>query len=316
MKQKMYQIDAFTDTVFHGNPAAVCPLDRWLSNEIMQKIAMENNLSETAFYVKKGDRYHIRWFTPTIEVDLCGHATLAAAYVLFNYESHTENTITFITSSSGILKVTKKGDLLTLDFPADRIEGVEVSDIIKAGFNLPPEDAFRGKTDYLLVYKTENDIKNLVPDFEKISIMDCRGVIVTAKGNEVDFVSRFFGPQSGVNEDPVTGSAHTTLAPYWSGKLGKTDLTAIQLSARKGYLQCRHLGERVEISGKCRLYLIGEIHLEHKDEIHSLKPGSMAGKRIGLFILSKIKLTSGQENRTTFSVSSIAYQSPQSRTEL
>ena len=261
MKQKIYQVDAFTDKVFNGNPAAVCPLEKWLSNEIMQKIAMENNLSETAFCVKEGDLYHIRWFTPTIEVDLCGHATLATAYILFNYESHAGNTISFITNSSGILKVTKNGDLLTLDFPADRIEEVEVSDIIKAGFNIPPETAFRGKTDILLVYKNENDIKNLVPDFGKISVMDCRGVIVTAKGNEVDFVSRFFGPQSGVNEDPVTGSAHTTLAPFWAEKLGKTDLTAIQLSDRKGYLQCKHLGERVEISGQCRLYLIGEIHL-------------------------------------------------------
>ena len=265
MKQKIYQVDAFTDEVFNGNPAAVCPLDKWLSNEIMQKIAMENNLSETAFYVKQGDQYHIRWFTPSVEVDLCGHATLATAYVLFNYESFAGNTIIFNTNSSGILKVTKSGSLLTLDFPADSIEEVEVSNIIKSGFNISPETAYRGKTDYLLVYKNESDIKKLVPDFGKISVMDCRGVIVTAKGNEVDFVSRFFGPQSGVNEDPVTGSAHTTLAPFWAKKLGKTDFTAIQLSERKGYLQCKHLGERVEISGECRLYLTGVIHLNHTE---------------------------------------------------
>ena len=267
MKQTIYQVDAFTDEVFHGNPAAVCPLGNWLPDELMQKIAMENNLSETAFYVKEGDSYHIRWFTPTVEVDLCGHATLATAFVLFSYESHHSDNISFISDRSGILNVTKDGDLLTLDFPADRLEETVVSDEIKAGFNIHPQKAFRGKSDILLVFDNEDDIANIIPDIEKISVLDCRGVIVTAKGKDVDFVSRFFGPQSGVNEDPVTGSAHTTLTPYWAGLLGKSDLTAIQLSKRRGYLQCRLNGDRVEISGKCRLFMAGEIMAQ---EIHKL----------------------------------------------
>ncbi len=257
MKQKIYQVDAFTDKLFQGNPAAVCPLEKWLSDEIMQKIAMENNLSETAFYVKEGNQYRIRWFTPTVEVDLCGHATLASAFVLFNYESHPGKSLSFISNKSGVLNVRKDGDLLTLDFPADKIEKAEVSDEIKAGFNIHPKLVFRGKTDYLFVYEKESDIVNLLPDYDKISVMDCRGVIVTSRGKDVDFVSRFFGPQSGVNEDPVTGSAHTTLTPYWAGQLGKRDLTALQLSARKGSLQCSLQGERVEISGQCRLYMTG-----------------------------------------------------------
>jgi PhzF family phenazine biosynthesis protein len=259
MKQKIYQVDAFTDKIFNGNPAAVCPLEKWLSDEIMQKIAMENNLSETAFYVKEGNKYHIRWFTPTVEVDLCGHATLASAFVLFNYESYSGSSLTFITDRSGILNVRKDGDMLTLDFPADKIEKVEVSTEIAAGFNIHPKLAFRGKTDYLLVYENESDILNIIPDYDKISVMDCRGVIVTARGKDVDFVSRFFGPQSGVNEDPVTGSAHTTLTPFWAEQLGRSDLTAIQLSVRRGYLRCRLQDSRVEISGQCRLYLTGHL---------------------------------------------------------
>jgi PhzF family phenazine biosynthesis protein len=262
MNQKIYQVDAFTDTVFKGNPAAVCPLAAWLSDDLMQKIAMENNLSETAFYVKEGDQYHIRWFTPTVEEGLCGHATLAAAYVLFNYESHDGNSISFITNRSGILNVTINGDLLTLDFPADRIERIQMTDELTAGFNIIPKLAYKGKTDYLLIYDREDDIQNIVPDYIKLSALDCRGIIVSARGDKVDFVSRFFCPQSGINEDPVTGSAHTTLTPYWASQLGRTEMTAIQLSERKGYLKCKNLGERVEISGNCRLYMIGEIMAE------------------------------------------------------
>jgi predicted PhzF superfamily epimerase YddE/YHI9 len=179
--------------------------------------------------------------------------------VLFNYESYSGNSITFITNRSGILNVSKNGELLTLDFPSDGLEEIEVSDKIKAGFSIHPKTAFRGKTDYLLVFESENDIKNLVPDFVKISELDCRGIIVTARGKNVDFVSRFFGPGSGVNEDPVTGSAHTTLIPYWAVQLGKTEMTAIQLSQRLGYLWCRLIVNRVNISGECRLYMIGEI---------------------------------------------------------
>lgn len=259
MKQKIYQVDAFTAEVFGGNSAAVCPLDKWLSDELLQKIAMENNLAETAFYVKKDDLYEIRWFTPTVEVDLCGHATLAAAFVLFNNEGHTGNEIIFFSHRSGKLNVTKQGDHLTLNFPTDVFEKVELNDSLTAGFNIKAKEAYKGKTDHMLVFETEEEIKTVIPDLEKIAKMNGRGVIITAKGNTVDFVSRFFAPQSGINEDPVTGSAHTTLTPYWSNKLNKTELSAIQLSDRKGYLKCKYLNDRVEIGGQAKLYLIGEI---------------------------------------------------------
>lgn len=262
MKQKIYQIDAFSDQVFSGNPAAVCPLERWLSDAVLQKIAMENNLAETAFYVKQNDQYQIRWFTPTVEVDLCGHATLAAAFVLFNYENHHADIINFYSPRSGALTVAKRDNLLTLNFPADLIEQVELSDEITSCFNIKPKSAFKGKTDYLLVFGKEEEVRKIIPAFGSISKLKARGVIVTSKGNSVDFVSRFFAPQSGINEDPVTGSAHTTLTPYWAKQLDKVELTAIQLSERKGYLQCKYLDDRVEISGEGKLYLIGEIYLK------------------------------------------------------
>lgn len=262
MKQKIYQIDAFTDKVFTGNPAAVCPLDKWLNDDILQNIAMENNLSETAFYVKQDSMFYIRWFTPTVEVDLCGHATLATAFVLFNHENYSENIIHFYSPRSGALTVTKNGEYLTLNFPADIFEQVAISDDIVNCFDLKPESVYKGKSDYLFVFEKEEDIINIRPEYDKIVKLDSRGVIISAKGNNVDFVSRFFAPQSGVNEDPVTGSAHTTLTPYWSKQLGKTELTALQLSNRKGYLKCRYLNDRVEITGKGKLYLTGEIYLD------------------------------------------------------
>jgi PhzF family phenazine biosynthesis protein len=262
MKLRIYQVDAFTDKIFSGNPAAVCPLNEWLPDEVMQNIALENNLAETAFYVKDGDRYQIRWFTPTVEVDLCGHATLASAHVLFHHENHEGNKITFYSYRSGILNVSKNMDMLTLDFPADSIREIEWPTAMHSGFSHVPKEAYQGKTDYLLVYESEDQIKNIEPNYPVIATWKVRGVIVTAKGNEVDFVSRFFAPQSGVNEDPVTGSAHTTLTPYWSDKLGKTELSAIQLSYRKGFLQCKNLGNRIHISGHARTYLIGEIATE------------------------------------------------------
>lgn len=264
MKQKIYQVDAFTDKLFQGNPAAVCPLEKWLGDDLLQKIAMENNLAETAFYVQKGDEYQIRWFTPSCEVDLCGHATLATAFVLFNHEGHSGDTITFISERSGVLRVTLSGDLLTLDFPADKIVKGELSDEIEGCFSISPKEIWKGKTDYLLVFDDEDEIRNMVPDFARISVIDCRGIIVTAPGKEVDFVSRFFGPQSGIDEDPVTGSAHTSLSPYWAGRLGKKSFTARQLSKRGGYLECRLTGDRVEISGKCRLYMIGYLPENHE----------------------------------------------------
>ncbi len=261
MKQKIYQVDAFTDKIFGGNPAAVCPLNKWLSDDLLQKIAMENNLAETAFYVKKENEYQIRWFTPTVEVDLCGHATLAAAFVLFNYENHASNEIDFHSSRSGALKVSKQGDYLTLNFPTDVYEAIDLFPELTAGFDLQAIEALKGKTDYVLVFENENQIKNIKIDLEKISKLKGRGIIITSKGEQVDFVSRFFAPQSGINEDPVTGSAHTTLTPYWAKKLNKNELTAIQLSERKGFLKCKYLNERVEISGKAVLYLVGEIYL-------------------------------------------------------
>jgi PhzF family phenazine biosynthesis protein len=262
MSQKIYHIDAFADKVFSGNPAAVCPLEQWLSDEILQKIAMENNLAETAFYVKKGDVYELRWFTPALEVDLCGHATLASAFVLFNYENYREKSIQFLTLRSGILTVSKEGELFTLNFPTDELKPVELNAELSAGFNIRPEFAFKGKTDYMLVFENEAQIKEVEVNYQAISKINCRGIIITAKGDKVDFVSRFFAPAAGVNEDPVTGSAHTSLTPYWAKRLDKNNLTALQLSARKGYLQCRYLNDRVEISGEGRLYLIGEIFLK------------------------------------------------------
>ena len=259
---KIYQIDAFTKEVFSGNPAAVCPLEQWISEEIMQKIAAENNLAETAFYVKKGEQYEIRWFTPTVEDDLCGHATLATAYVLFNYENHIGNSITFYSHRSGELIVTKEKDLLSLNFPTDTLEDISLKTELIEAFNYKPTAAIKGKTDYMLIFNSEEEIQNLEPDFDKIARITARGIIVTAKGNSVDFVSRFFGPQSGINEDPVTGSAHTSLIPYWAKELNKTQLSAIQLSERRGYLDCELLGERVRISGYAKCYLIGSLFIK------------------------------------------------------
>lgn len=260
MKQRIYQVDAFADKIFMGNPAAVCPLEAWLSDELMQQIAMENNLAETAFYVKQNDRYEIRWFTPAVEVDLCGHATLAAAYVLFHHEGYAEKVIHFYSPRSGALTVTKNNELLTMNFPVDVFEQIELSDKLKSAFNIQPHSAYKGKTDYMLVFDTEEQISNAIPALDIIASLDARGVIITAKGDSVDFVSRFFAPQAGIDEDPVTGSAHTTLIPYWSSSLGKSELTAIQLSKRKGYLQGSLLQDRVEISGAAKLYLKGEIY--------------------------------------------------------
>ncbi len=259
---KIYQIDAFTDKVFSGNPAAVCPLDSWISDELMQQIAMENNLSETAFYVKDGNGYQIRWFTPTIEVNLCGHATLAAAFVLFNFENHQDTIINFFSPRSGSLTVTKQGDILVMNFPVDIAKKIESFSELTNGFETKPIEVLKGRSDYMFVFRSEDQIKGLTPKLDQISKLNSLGVIVTAEGDSVDFVSRFFAPQGGINEDPVTGSAHTTLTPYWANRLDKLELKAIQLSERKGYLQCKYLNDRVEISGQCKLYLIGEIYVE------------------------------------------------------
>jgi PhzF family phenazine biosynthesis protein len=258
---KRYQVDAFAERIFTGNPAVVCPLESWLSTEVMQQIAMENNLSETAFYVMEGDGYRIRWFTPGVEVDLCGHATLAAAFVLFEHEGFRGERITF-QSRSGPLVVSKSDGLLNLDFPADVISELKITPELRGVFDESVERVFKGKTDYLFVFETEDQIRNCKPDFSTIAKLPVRGVIITAKGRKVDFVSRFFGPQSGIDEDPVTGSAHTTLTPYWAGVLRKTKMEALQLSSRGGKLICELKEGRVVISGTAKLFSTGIIYLE------------------------------------------------------
>jgi PhzF family phenazine biosynthesis protein len=263
MSIEIYQVDAFCRELFSGNPAGVCPLESWPDDALLQKIAMENNLAETAFFVNEGERFVIRWFTPSVEVDLCGHATLAAAHVLFEHKEFFGNTIHFYSPRSGKLEVTRENNVLTLNFPRDIFSSVEVTDEMSKWFSAKPLEAFKGKTDYMLVFPSESDILNINANLSLIeTLKEARGVIVTAKGSQVDFVSRFFAPQSGIPEDPVTGSAHTTLTPYWAAKLGKKEMSAIQLSPRKGYLRCRDLGERIAISGNAKTFLVGEIFVE------------------------------------------------------
>jgi PhzF family phenazine biosynthesis protein len=258
---KIFQVDAFAETVFSGNPAAVCPLERWLDDDVMQNIAMENNLAETAFVVPSGDGFHIRWFTPAVEVDLCGHATLATAHVLFNHLGFQGEGIPFFSHHSGPLNVYRQGDLLILDFPADKVESVEPTEDMHRAFNIKPKEYFRGKTNYMFVYENEEEILKAVPDLPVVKTLPLQGVIITAPGSQVDFVSRYFAPSAGIDEDPVTGSAHTTLIPFWSKRLGREALSAIQLSKRKGLLACKDLGQRVLISGKAKTYLIGDIYV-------------------------------------------------------
>lgn len=260
-KQKMYQVDAFSDTVFGGNPAAVCILEDWWSDELLQHIASENNLSETAFVVQREKDFEIRWFTPTNEEALCGHATLASAHVIFTYKEYTKDTIPFYSRHSGNLSVTKNNDLLTLNFPVDNLKKVKAPKEINDAFEHKPLEIFKGKMDYLLLYASQKDIEQSVPNLHILRALKARGVIITAKGKEVDFVSRFFAPGCGVEEDPVTGSAHTTLTPFWSKRLGKTRMTAQQLSQRKGELTCELVGERVKISGNAVTYFIGDIYI-------------------------------------------------------
>ncbi|WP_224483453.1 PhzF family phenazine biosynthesis protein [Robertkochia aurantiaca] len=261
MTLKIYQVDAFATSLFKGNPAAVCPLEHWPEDQLMQQIAMENNLAETAFYIKEEERYLLRWFTPTTEVDLCGHATLAAAWVIFNSEDHVSDKIIFHSPRSGRLEVKRDKELYTLNFPADELHQLDCPPDLRSCFDRDPVACYKGKTDYMLVFESQADIENIVYDLMQIKAIEARGIIITAPGEESDFVSRFFAPQSGVDEDPVTGSAHTSLTPYWTERLGKEKLTAIQLSERKGHLQCRLADDRVEISGEAQIYMEGFIHL-------------------------------------------------------
>ncbi len=259
MRLPIYQIDAFAGKIFAGNPAAVCPLDEWLEDSVMQAIAQENNLSETAFFVPTRDGYHIRWFTPVAEVDLCGHATLGSAFVIFDILGHSHDKIVFH-SLSGELVVTKNENLLTMEFPAQPPEVCEAPEPLLEGLGKAPLEVLASE-DYMAVYESENDIVQLNPEMEKLRQIALRGVIVTAMGDTVDFVCRFFAPKYGINEDPVTGSAFCELMPYWSLKLGKDSLNARQLSRRGGEVYCRIKGNRVFISGKAVKFMGGEISI-------------------------------------------------------
>jgi PhzF family phenazine biosynthesis protein len=261
MNIPIYQADAFTDTLFGGNPAAVCPLDTWLPDATMQKIAAENNLAETAFFVKKNNGYLLRWFTPEFEIDLCGHATLATAHILFTELGYSEPTIYFETMKAGVLTVTKNGDKYTLDFPSRPAEPAIIPTGLTQALGVTEPLEFLRSRDYMLVYDNEDEILNCKPDFNLLAKFDVVGIIITSPGKEVDFVSRFFAPAAGIPEDPVTGSAHCNLIPYWAEKLGKNELHAYQQSARKGELWCELKGDRVLMSGKAVTYLKGEIYV-------------------------------------------------------
>jgi predicted PhzF superfamily epimerase YddE/YHI9 len=306
---QIYQVDAFTDAVFHGNPAAVIPLAAWLPDELLQNIAMENNLAETAFIVPHSPsqgavqgnaqsdalrgEYQIRWFTPMVEVALCGHATLASGLVVFDYLGFQGDTIVFHSRKSGILKVSRQGagaaasaerqnagsraandptapggaaahggqasSKLTLDFPANDPTPVDPLPLLFEALHIPPAPLYRGAHDYMVVLDNQQQIEALQPDMKGVARADSRGVVVTAPGEEVDFVSRCFFPQSGIDEDPVTGSAYTMMTPYWARRLGKTSLSAVQLSRRRGHLDCVLEGDRVFISGHAKIFLKGEV---------------------------------------------------------
>ncbi|GAA4729696.1 PhzF family phenazine biosynthesis protein [Flavisolibacter ginsenosidimutans] len=259
MKLAIYQVDAFAETVFKGNPAAVVPLEEWLEDELMQQIAAENNLSETAFFVKTDEGYHLRWFTPEYEIDLCGHATLASAYVIKNFVEPHAVEINFSTQKAGVLKASAKDGMYTLDFPSRMPQACEVPDKLFASLGISNAVEVLRSRDYFVVLPNEEAVRNVEPDYTLMKELDTIGVIVTAKGHEADVVSRCFYPGAGIPEDPVTGSAHSNIVPYWTEKLGKTKLFCQQLSARGGDLQCELIGDRVLMSGKCMLYLQGDI---------------------------------------------------------
>jgi len=257
MKLPIYQIDAFASRPFEGNPAAVCPLDAWLPDALMQAIAAENNLSETAFFVPEEEGFRIRWFTPTTEVDLCGHATLASAHVLFHALGYERETIRF-QSRSGPLTVARDGELLVLDFPAQPPVPCDTPAEIEAAFGIKPVECLKSE-DWLVVFDHEEQVHTASPHLDQLRKLDGRGVIITAPSKQYDFVSRFFAPNYGIDEDPVTGSSFTQLAPYWADCLGKTELLARQVSQRGGEVGCELKGDRVVIAGRAVQFLKGEI---------------------------------------------------------
>jgi predicted PhzF superfamily epimerase YddE/YHI9 len=259
MRIPYFQVSAFAPGPFGGNPAGVCVLKNWISDELLQRIATENDLSETAFLVPLGEDFELRWFTPAIEVDLCGHATLASAFVLFQELDYKSDTIRFKTKS-GWLAATRRAEIVELDFPARPADVCPAPGVLVQGLGQTPEKVLKSR-DYLAVFPNASDVAALKPDIELLSQVDCLGIIVTAPGGGADFVSRFFAPRAGIAEDPVTGSAHCTLIPYWAKRLGKNELFAKQISKRGGELYCRYLDERVGIGGQGRVYLRGEIEV-------------------------------------------------------
>ena len=261
MKHSLYWADAFTDKVFSGNPAAIVPLDHWLPDAIMQRIAFENGLAETAFFVPANEgRYHLRWFTPAVEVDLCGHATLASTFVLFTQLGFAGDTVTFDSRSGPLTVARRSNGLIELDFPSRPAQPRGICPPLNHALGAAPEHVAQAR-DTLCVFACEEDVRALRPDFAALALHDAYAVIATAPGRDCDFVSRFFAPRAGINEDPVTGSAHCTLVPYWAGRLGKTKLHARQVSARGGELWCELRGDRVGIAGRAVLYLRGEIEV-------------------------------------------------------
>ena len=260
MELDVYYVDAFTDKLFSGNPAAVIFSDINDTN-LMQSIAAENNLSETAFINKKSGAYNIRWFAPSCEIDLCGHATLASAFVYFNFIEPSANNIRFLSLKNGFLDVNKKNNLLYLDFPKDKLAHVDNNLQIVNALKIEPLEIYKGRDDYLVILESEKDVANLNPDFLMFKHIDARGLIVSSTSKNYDFISRCFFPTTGVDEDPVTGSAHTTLIPYWSKKLNKKHLHAMQISKRGGELKCSDNGSRVSIGGNAVLYLRGKIFI-------------------------------------------------------
>jgi PhzF family phenazine biosynthesis protein len=256
---KLYQVDAFAESLFTGNPAAVCPLEEWYDDHILQQIAQENNLSETAYFVLHERPLHIRWFTPTTEVELCGHATLAAAHVLTTHLGHRDNPIQFQSASGPLQVIVEEKGVYTLDFPQDNIRTANADHPCTKLFGSDVVEIWRGNTDYILLMKSADDVRSAVPMFQELAKGDGRGFIITAKGDDVDYVSRCFFPQSGINEDPATGSSQTTLAPFWAKRLNKQKFTARQLSSRGAYFETEWLKDRVLITGKAVSYLEGHI---------------------------------------------------------
>jgi PhzF family phenazine biosynthesis protein len=259
MDIRFYHIDTFTGRIFSGNPAGVCFLNAWVEDTILQSIAVENNLPETAFLVRSGNHYELRWFTPRVEIDLCGHGTLASAFAVFEYVNPDARRLDFQTKS-GRLSVERQGELLIMDFPSRKPVPCQPPDKIEEILGIPPSRTLRAR-DLLVVYEEEEQVRRLKPDMARVAALDCFAVIVTAPGENSDFVSRFFAPGAGIPEDPVTGSAHCTLIPYWSERLGKKELYALQLSERGGELFCADRGERVAIGGRAVTYMSGTIRI-------------------------------------------------------